>query len=403
MANRRALRILMIHNRYRIVGGEDVSTDAQIDLLRARGHEVELLEDSNHRIDDLGMIHTAGTAIWSSAARRRVDRVLAESKYDVMHVQNFFPLFSPSIYYAARDHAIPVVQSLRNFRAVCPEGMLYRAGGVCTDCVGKRVAWPAIRHRCYGSSARGSAVVAAMATGHAIAGTWQNRVARYVAPSHFTKEVYTEAGWDPERIDVIPNFVFPDPGEADGSGGYVLFAGRLAPVKGIDTLLSAWNDHRIDYPLKIVGEGQLRSMVQDAARANPRISYLGSVDSHTVSDLLGDAALVVVPTLGIESFGRVAVEAMARGTPPIVADHGGLRETVTNSGANLTFPPGDAGALAGRVKQLLSDQRRLDELRSAVRKDFLARFTGDAILDQWIGLYEQVISGFGSSGGASDR
>lgn len=388
--SRPPLRILMVHNRYRIVGGEDMSTAAQIALLRSAGHEVVLMEDSNERVEELGKTRTAATAVWSSAARGRVHDALSRSRFDVMHVQNFFPLFSPSIYYAAADHQVPVVQSLRNFRPLCPEGMLHRDGAVCTDCIGKNVPWPGIWHRCYRNSARGSAVIAVMATGHRWTRTWQRRVARYVAPSGFTRDVYLEGGWDGAKIDVIPNFVFPDPGEGTGEGGFALYVGRLAAVKGVDTLLDAWEQGGIDLPLRIVGDGALRPRVQQLAATHPLIEYLGVLDHCDVLALMGEAAFVVVPTAGIESFGRVVVEAMAKGTPAIVSSHGGLAETVAGSGAGSLFPPGEVVALTDRVKGMAGDTARLGTMRRAARKEFLRRYAGEAVLEKWLDLYQSV-------------
>ncbi|MDX2466407.1 MAG: hypothetical protein QNL12_03765, partial [Acidimicrobiia bacterium] len=143
-ATRATMRILMLHNRYKIPGGEDVSTHMQVDLLRSNGHDVELVEESNDRVDSLGPMRTAVRTFWSTESHRRVSHLLGGGHFDLMHVQNFFPLLSPSVYYAARKYRVPVLQSLRNFRLVCPEGMLFRDGQVCMDCVGRRVAWPAI-------------------------------------------------------------------------------------------------------------------------------------------------------------------------------------------------------------------------------------------------------------------
>jgi glycosyltransferase involved in cell wall biosynthesis len=386
----RQLKVLMVHNRYRSVGGEDASTDSQVALLRGAGHEVVVLEESNERIFELGRLHTAVRSVWSPESYGKVDKILGKDQFDVMHVQNLFPLFSPSVYYAARRHGVPVVQSLRNFRTLCPEAMLYRDGAVCTDCVGKAVAWPSIVHQCYRESASGTAVVAAMAASHRMIGTWKRRVARYVTASEFARDIYVKGGWERSQIEVIPNFVYPDPGTGEGNGGYALYAGRMAPPKGIDTLLEAWRVGGINYPLKIVGTGPLLPDILEAAKVNPLIEYLGVVDGDVVADLMGHATLVVAPTRGIETFGRVAAEAMSRGTPAVVAGHGGLREIVTDESTGYHFPPGDAAALADRVRLLLSDDDRLATMRVAARKEFLERFAGERVLARWVDLYKRL-------------
>jgi glycosyltransferase involved in cell wall biosynthesis len=386
------LRILMIHNRYLIRGGEDASTDVSIDLLRAAGHKVLLLEDSNERVDDLGLMRTAARAVWSRESHAKVREILSSDRFDVVHVQNSFPLFSPSVNYAASRHGVPVVQSLRNFRLLCPEGMLHRDGAVCTDCVGKRFAWPGVVHKCYRNSATGSAVVATVSGGHRLIGTWKNRIARYVAPSSYAKDIYVRNGWAAHQISVIPNFVYPDPGSGDGSGGFALYAGRLAAVKGLDTLLEVWSDESVPFPLKIAGEGPLLGQVAAATQSNPQIEYVGALSATDITEMMGNAAFIVVPTRGIESFGRVVAEALATGTPAIVADHGGLRETVAGHGVGLLFPPGDSAALRAQVHWLADHRDDLAAMRGVARASFLERFSGERILSSWADLYRELSS-----------
>jgi len=386
----RPLRILMLHNRYLIRGGEDVSTEAQVDLLRGAGHEVVLFEESNERVAELGRLVTASRTIWSRESYRRVAGILEESRFDVVHVQNWFPLLSPSVYYAADKADVPVIQSLRNFRLVCPQGMLYRGGSVCTDCIGRSVAWPGVKYRCYRNSTLGTAAVAAMSTGHRWAGTWKRKISRYVAPSQYARSVFVDAGWDPEAIDVIPNFIYPDPREGPGDGGFALYAGRLDPVKGLDTLLAAWEQGGIEYPLKIAGSGPLLDRVEAAAFRNPFVEYVGMLDKAVYAELVGRASFVVVPTVGIETFGRVAAEALAKGTPAVVADHGGLREIVVAGETGLLFPPGDVVALVDRIRSLLADPQRLAAMREACRRSYASTFSGDRALTAWTDLYSEV-------------
>ena len=156
----------MLHNRYLIPGGEDESTAAEVALLREYGHEVELLEQNNLMIQQIGRPRTALRTVWGSESYSQISNVLSTRAFDVMHVQNFFPLWSPSVYYAAARHNIPVVQSLRNYRLFCANSTFYRSGHVCEDCLGRRFPWPAIAHGCYRRSRVGSAVVATMQTTH---------------------------------------------------------------------------------------------------------------------------------------------------------------------------------------------------------------------------------------------
>jgi glycosyltransferase involved in cell wall biosynthesis len=385
------MRILMLHNRYQIPGGEDVSTRMQVDLLRSDGHSVELVEESNERIETLGVMRTAARTIWSRESYARIDRLLEEDRFDVMHVQNFFPLLSPSVYYAARKHQVPVLQSLRNFRLVCPEGTLYRDGRICTDCLGHRIAWPGIQHACYRDSRAGTSVVAAMSSVHRAAGTWKDAVALYVTPSEFTTDMFIQAGWDPELFVSIPNFVHPDPGLGSGQGGFALFVGRLDPAKGVDTLLNAWQQGGVSYPLKIVGDGELRSVVERAAAEHPAITYVGAMPPHETSLLMGDATMVIVPTVGTETFGRVVAEAFAKGTPAVVSDVGGLPGIVDDDHTGFVVRPGDIHQLADRVAWMFEHPVEVSAMRIHAREAFVDRFSGDRALQRWLSAYQRII------------
>lgn len=386
-----AMRILMLHNRYKIPGGEDVSTRMQVELLRSAGHTVELIEESNERVDTLGGARTAARTFWSGEAFRQVNGLLEQHHFNVMHVQNFFPLLSPSVYYAAKRHRLPVLQSLRNFRLLCPEGMLHRDDRLCTDCVGRRLAWPGIRHACYRDSRLGTSVVAAMSMTHQVAGTWRNRVALYVTPSRFAAEIYEQAGWDRQLITTIPNFVHPDPGLGSGSGGYALYVGRLAPAKGIATMLAAWRQYDVTYPLRIAGDGPLRSIVESAAAEHPSITYLGPLAPDDASTIMGEATFVIVPTVGVETFGRVAAEALAKGTPALVSDLGGLTEIVDDGRTGRLVRPGDPSHLARQVSWMIDHPARVKNMRRDARSAFLERFSSGPALHNWLSAYQRVV------------
>lgn len=386
------MKILMLHNRYRIPGGEDVSTEAQMRLLRSAGHTVDLAEDTNERIEEMGRLRTAARSLWSPESHADIGRRLADGGYDVMHVQNFFPLHSPSVFHAARRHGVATVLSLRNFRLVCPQGMLYRDGGVCMDCVFEPVAWPAVRHGCYRGSRTGSAVVATMSAGHGAIGTWGSTVDVHVVPSQFAAAVYAAAGWDPDGIEVVPNFVHPDPGPGPGDGDYVLYAGRLTPEKGVRVLLEAWRTRLRHIPLKIAGGGVLKPDVVAAADEVDGIEVLGVRTNDEISELMGRAAVVVSPTLGIETFGRVAAEAAARGTPVVASDLGGLAEIVVDGVTGRLVPAGDATAFADAVEELWDAPATTGAMRAAARDRYLSHYGSDTAVRDWERVYALAIA-----------
>jgi glycosyltransferase involved in cell wall biosynthesis len=223
----------MLHNRYLIGGGEDQSTIAEITLLRDRGCTVDYFEVNNENIKALGKTKTAIQAIWSHSSYEEVQKRLTMFKYDILHVQNFFPLLSPSVYYAAQDNGVAVVQSLRNYRLLCPGALFFRDGKICEDCLNQPIPWPGILHGCYRESRGATSVVTAMLTAHRFLKTFETQVNAFIALTEFTREKYIQGGLPPDKIWVKPNFLFSDPGVGKGDGKFALFVGRLSPEKGL--------------------------------------------------------------------------------------------------------------------------------------------------------------------------
>jgi hypothetical protein len=175
------MRILSVHNHYQIRGGEDESCQSEERLLRDMGHQVDLYKEDNERVATIGKMRLAFRTVWSVETYQALSSQLTERTYDVVHVQNFFPLISPSVYYAAKTKGIPVVQTLRNYRLLCPNAQFFREGRVCEDCLGQFVPLPGVIHACYRESRAATAAVAAMLTVHRAMGTWHNLVDIYIA------------------------------------------------------------------------------------------------------------------------------------------------------------------------------------------------------------------------------
>ena len=193
------MKILSVHNRYLQRAGEDESTESENALLREHGHLVVECFEDNHDLENPISISIGLGAIWSHRSYRRVRGLIAEHSIDLVKIDNFFPQISPAVYYAARRAGVPSVQSLRNFRIGCPGALLFRAGEVCQQCVGKNLAWPGILHGCYRGSRLMSAAPALMATVHRMAGTWNHQVTAYVALTDFSRERFLEIGLPAER------------------------------------------------------------------------------------------------------------------------------------------------------------------------------------------------------------
>jgi len=385
------MRVLMLHNYYQYPGGEDVSFESEARLLEEHGCQVVRFEESNDRVKSLGVLRTGARAIWSQESYKTLRRLLRRSQCDVMHVQNFFPLISPSAYYAARAEGVAVVQSLRNYRLACPVGTFFREGEVCEDCLGKAVAWPSMKHACYQNSAAASAVVAAMLSTHRLIRTWRNLVDVYIALNQFGRQKFIEAGIPCEKIAVKPNLAITNGPLGDGGGAYALFAGRLEDIKGVETLLRAWRSLGRRIPLKIAGIGPLEHQVRVSAKTNPGIDYLGQCSNEEVLQLLRGAAFAVVPSIWYEGFCRIIVEAFSVGTPVITSQLGTMTELIDDGRIGSLFRPGDADDLVSKVEWLLDHPDELGRMRNEVRLEYEAKYSPQKNFDILMEIYETAI------------
>lgn len=383
------MRILSVHNYYQIRGGEDESSELEQNLLREMGHSVEVYSESNDRLTNTNALTMAANTVWSSSAYQKVKQ-LATQPCDLMHVQNFFPIISPSIYYAAKSQGVPVVQTLRNYRLLCPNGLFFRQGRVCEDCLGQPVPLPGVWHGCYRESRPASGVVAAMLSVHRAMQTWHEQVDVYIALTEFAKQKFIQGGLPANKIVVKPNFVHPDPGIGEGKGGYALYVGRLSVEKGLDTLLQAWEHLDRQLPLKIVGDGPLADQVIAATKKFAGVEWLGRQPMTEVHRLMGDAQILIFPSKWYETFGRVAVEAFAKGTPVIAANIGAIAELVEHGYTGLHFIPGDAKDLATQVEFAIAHTQEFQQMRQVVREEFESKYTAKQNYQQLIKIYHQA-------------
>ncbi|MEO0769327.1 MAG: glycosyltransferase family 4 protein [Cyanobacteria bacterium J06649_4] len=384
------MRILGMHNRYQIRGGEEECYEAEVALLRQHGHDVDLYEETNDSIAEVSKLSLAAQTVWSRDTYKAIHQRLSMHPYDLVHVQNFFPLISPSIFYAAQAVGVPVVQTLHNYRLVCPNGLFFRQGKVCEDCIGKPVPYPGVVHGCYRENRLATAGVAAMLSVHRALSTWDKQIDCYIALTEFARDKFIEGGLPAHKIVVKPHFISPDPGVGSGEGGYALFVGRISVEKGLDTLLTAWRRVHSRLALKLVGAGPLADWVKKQTEDIPNVEYLGRRPLDEVYDLMGEATMQIFPSKWYETFGRVAVEAYAKGTPVMAAKHGAIAELVTPGETGWHFQPGNAESLIAQINCALDDPAALRSIRKSARAEFEAKYTAARSYQQLMEIYERV-------------
>jgi glycosyltransferase involved in cell wall biosynthesis len=391
-----SMKILLVHNRYQQAGGEDVVFQQEKKNLERAGHHVVTYERSNHEIEQFSALQRAMLVkriVWAADSRREFDQLLAREAPDLVHVHNTFLMISPSIYSACRDHGVPVVQTLHNYRLMCPGALFLRDGRVCEDCVEHSV-WRGVRHGCYRDSHIETAGVALMLAWHRQTKTYQKLLDCLVAGTEFARTKFVAAGFDANKIVVKPNFVDPDPGPRERIGDYAVFAGRLSQEKGIATILDAWEHLSPHCALKIVGDGPLRASLEAQAkeRGLSGVTFCGRISRDETIETVKGARFQITPSIWYEAFPMVIVEAFACGVPVLCSRLGGMQEIVTDHCTGLHFTPGDAQDLADKVEWAWNHPAELAEMGRAARRKYEADYTAEKNYSLLMGIYEQTVA-----------
>jgi glycosyltransferase involved in cell wall biosynthesis len=378
------MRLLLTHNHYQRPGGEDQVFADETALLEEKGHKVVRYEEHNGRIGS-GGIGAGVNTVWDTGSFRRLRKVMRSTQFDVAHFHNTFPLVSPAGYYAAHRPGLAVVQTLHNFRLICPGATLFRDGKVCEECIDRGSFVPAIVHSCYRQSRPATVAVTAMLATHRAAGTWDRMVDVYIALSDFARGRLVAGGLPEERVVVKPNFVSPDPGQGDGHGGYALYVGRLSEEKGVRVLARAW--HLLDgIPLLVAGDGPLSGMEWPK-----NVECLGREPRERVLALMQSANVLIFPSTWYECAPMTILEAFACGLPVIGSDLGSTAELIDDHRTGLLFRPSDAEDLARQVRWAFSHPEEIRAMRAAARQEYLTKYTAELNHKALLGIYEMAI------------
>ena len=388
------MRVLVLHDRYHEQGpgGEAHVVEREQALLQRRAIATRLVEwpRADPRASQVRRARVLATATYSRGTRRRVTQAVAEFGPDVVHVHNFWPAMTVSAHLACRRAGLPVVQTLHNYRLVCPNEILLREGRVCDLCVPRRIPWPAIRYRCERDSVLRSAGKALTFGAYRLLDTWRRAVTLFIAPSEATRARFVAAGFDPAQLVVSPQFA-PDPGPALPSRDHFFFAGRLSPEKGVDLLLDVW-PRLADVPLVIAGTGALEPRAREMATRLPRLRALGTVSADETQQLMRRAIATLLPSRWEEAAPLVIAESYAASTPVIAASTGSRAESVVDGETGWHFPSGDGDALARLVRWAADNPERCRAMGAAARARYDALHTEEAAATRLLAIYDRAIA-----------
>ncbi len=389
------MKILMVHNYTQQWGGADEATAQECKLLENNGHVVHRYGRDNQDIKNysfLEKINLAFEPTWSWKSYHQIQEAIKMFKPDILHCQSFFPLVSPAIYYASGQSGVPVVQTLHEYRLICPSGWLLRAERPCHDCT-KYSLLSSIQHGCYRNSSLQTLPVAMMLGIHKAFKTWTRKIAVFTTPTEFAKQQFVAGGLPENKILVKSNLLASDPEYIPLQRSYALYAGRLSPEKGIVPLLEAWRNLK-DIPLKIVGDGPLEEWVKNYVGIHDmtQVEVVGFKPLIEVLNLLRQAYFLIQPSIAYETFGRAIMEAFATGTPALVSSSGAMAELVHDQNTGLLFEPNNPTAITVAVRQAMTNLEQLNCWGLQARKVYEEQFSSTATYQRLMEIYNIAIA-----------
>ena len=380
-------KVLIVHNYYQIPGGEDTVVANEKKMLEDHGHETMLYSRHNSELKELskmGKILLPFSTIFNLRTYRDIKRLIKEEKIDIVHVHNTLNLISPAVYYAALACKVPVVQTIHNFRLLCPGATFYRENHICEDCVTKGLTC-AVKHNCYRNSK--------LQTLACVVSTWIHRFLKiygklnYICLTDFNKEKILQLKQiRKKKVFVKPNFV-------QGTENIVpygkrkkqfVYVGRLDQLKGIDFLLEAWKDIPFDdYQLIICGTGPLEEWCKQYVQNNQlnNVELKGFVNNKVARDIIGESKALILPTRWYEGFPMTIVESYSVGTPVIGTNMGNVGSLVEDDKTGWKFS-------TDSKEDLINALKNARNARIEFTEDLTGKYSEEKNYEQLRKIYE---------------
>ena len=388
------MKILLCHNYYKTRAGEGLVFEHEKNLLLDKGNDVQTYTRDNIEINSFSTgrrLSSFKNGFSNKKTQNDIDRIIADSRPDVAHIHNVFPLISPSIYVALNRHKVPIVQTFHNFRFICPNGLLFINEKECPNFLNKNI--HCVKNKCYKNSRVYSAWYSAILAYHAKQKTFIDKINRYIALNNFTKNVFIKSGFDEKKIVVKPNSASASESLFnDNPDNYILYGGRLSQEKGIFTLLKA--AARVpDLPLKILGDGPLENKIKHFIAENnlAHVELLGYQPQKQFEKYLANAFVTILPSECFENCPLTVINSLYLGTPVIASRTGGIPDFVPEEKAGWLFTPGNVDELTQKLTMIKNNKNKIVGMRSNVQKWGFEQFSPETNYRRLMKIYEEII------------
>ena len=393
------MHILLIHNNYGIYTGEEAVVDKQIALFRELGYNV-----SAYRKTTEGKRGTLGGNIkgllqgfYSPSSTEDIKRLIKEDKPDAVVIHNLYPYISPAVLKPIKRAGIPIIMTIHNYRLICPTGLFMRNAEPCEHCLKKGNEWSCIRYNCEHSLLK-SVGYAGRNWFARITKAYKDHVDYFACITKFQIEKLILAGFDPEKMIHIPNFVDAnynglDTNECEENNpicpnSYLAIAGRLSREKGFDLILEiARQTPEIEYRFAGTVRPEDADLLQDAPK---NCIFEGHLSSGELVSFYKNARFLIMASRCYEGFPITILEASCYEKPAIGPNHGGFPEIIDNGSTGLLFTPGSAEDLKEKIVSLWSDPEKTIEYGKNAYQKLKKNYTMEVVRKKWSDLFSSI-------------
>lgn len=388
------MKVLFIHNHYKLAGGEDIAVKLQEELLIQKGDDVRVMLFDNSKIKNGFPLITGINAIYNSSSKQQIAEEIASFKPDVIHIHNLFFLASPSVLFAAHESRIPVIFTLHNFRLICCNAFLLRNHAICELCTQKTMPLSGIKYKCYRSSHVQSALVTAITSVHKLIGTWKHKVHTYIALTEFGKaKLFNSSLHLPEgQMVVVPNFVSDAGIGNEARQNFFLFVGRISPEKGVALLLECFSNLP-QQNIVIAGDGPEKEELEKKYSNLPNIKFYGQQSKAQVFALMKQTKAMIAPSIWFEGLPFTIIEALSTGTPVIASRLGAMTEIIQDGYNGFHFESGNADDLRKAVLRFVElEQGEQEHIYRQSRQTYEDRYHPDVYYKSIKSIYKRAIA-----------
>ena len=389
------MRILMVHNDYGRKSGEERAAESIATLLEHNGHQVDWFRKSSEQLLDSasGAAKAFFTGIHSPGSRREIETVLDQNQYDLVQVQNLYPLLSPSVLKPIRQRKIPLVMRCPNYRLFCPNGLHLSDAKVCEKCLGGKEYWCVIKN-CERNLPKSIGYALRTATAR-ISGAILNNVDVFVVLTEFQRRRFLDQGIPANQLAIVPNYAeSPEATGYDSPGELVTYLGRPSQEKGIWEFLEAARSLP-EIPFAVAGSKE--ALPEAVASAPPNVDFVGFLSGDDLSRFLQQTRILVVPSRCFEGFPNTIVQAMSYARPVICSRNGGMPEIVEEGVTGLLYDSTSVPELIQQIRNLYSDIPTCREMGMAGRERAGKLFDGKACYAKLMDAYDLAFRRHGST------